>query len=67
MLVKYTVEIAGVVLKKEQCRAMEARYGDLQQQSDRGENLTEPAQTTGSRGRRAAISPLVAHNLIRSA
>jgi hypothetical protein len=61
VLVICTVEITGAFLKDEQYRAMQARYCDLQQQSDRGENLTETAQITRTPGRHILISPLIDH------
>jgi hypothetical protein len=38
---------------------MQDGYRDLQQQSDRRENLTETAQITCTPGRRTVISPLI--------
>src|SRR5262245_9846425 len=58
-----TVKMPGAVLNADQYRAMQARYCYLQQQSDRRENLTEPAQITRPPGPRTAISPPMAHNL----
>jgi hypothetical protein len=67
VLVICTVEIAGTVRKNKQYRAMQTGYRDLQQQSDRRENLTETEQITWTPWRRTLISPLIIdHNLIRS-
>ena len=67
MLVICTVEIAGAIRKIKQYRAMQTGYRDLQQQSDRRENLTETEQITRTPWRRTLNSPLIdAHSLIRS-
>jgi len=66
VLVICTVESGVAVLKRELYRVMQARYRDLQQQSERRENLTEIVQITRPPGRCTAISPLIAHNMIRS-
>jgi hypothetical protein len=59
VLVIGTIELAGAVRKTEQYRAMQAGYRDLQQQSDRRENLTETAQIICPSGRRFVNSPLI--------
>jgi hypothetical protein len=60
------VQITGAALENGRYRAMQTGYRNLQQQSERCQNLTETAQITRPPGQRTATSPLIPHSLIRS-